>query len=280
MKKLLLATAALTALMSAPGLAADLARPAPVYLPPARVIVPVFSWTGFYVGANAGGGWQNSDYTTVLTNCTIAGACGAGGLVFGDPANQALGSALGTGSGGRSSGFIGGFQIGYNYQVSSVVLGIEADWDYFKRSNSQGGSGIASTGDSLTVANQTGANWLATVRGRGGLAWDRLLVYVTGGAAFTKLDYTQTMVTTLGVSSGNTSVSQTKTGWTVGGGLEYAFTNNWSGKIEYLYAQFSGVSGAGALVSTAPPGFSNTFTGATSDFHDHILRAGINYKFF
>ena len=251
-----------------------------MYVPAAPVIVPVWSWTGFYVGANAGGGWQSTDYTTNLTNCNVLGVCGAG-LVFGVPANQALGSALGTGSGGRSSGFIGGFQAGYNFQVSSVVLGIEADWDYFKRSNSQGGTGIATTGDPLAVTNQSNSNWLATVRARGGLAWDRLLVYVTGGAAFSKIDYTQTMLTTLGTSSGTTTVSQSKAGWTVGGGLEYAFTNNWSGKIEYLYAQFyEEVSGVGALISTAPAGFSNVFTGATSEFRDNILRAGINYKFF
>ena len=115
MKKILLATAALAALTTAPAMAADLARPAPVYVPAAPVIVPVWSWTGFYVGANAGGGWQSTDYTTNLTNCNVLGVCGAG-LVFGVPANQALGSALGTGSGGRSSGFIGGFQAGCNFK--------------------------------------------------------------------------------------------------------------------------------------------------------------------
>jgi opacity protein-like surface antigen len=72
---------------------------------------------------------------------------------------------------------------------------------------------------------------------------------------------------------------QTKTGWTVGAGAEYALVNRWSVKAEYLYAQFTGLGGTSALVSTVPTGFSNVFTGRTGTFSDNIVRVGLNYRF-
>src|SRR5262249_43739902 len=142
----------------------------------------------------------------------------------------------------------------------------------------------------MSVTNEASSTWLATVRGRLGLAWDRLLVYGTGGVAFTDLRYTQTLsvVGLPGVVSGPSAVAentQTQTGVTVGGGAEYALWNNLSVRAEYLYAQFKGVSVAGSLqgVSFPPPGApggpSNTFTGSTGNLHDHIVRIGLNYKF-
>jgi outer membrane immunogenic protein len=277
MKKILLATVALTVL-GVPALAADLARPAPVYKAPPPPVY-VYNWTGFYVGVNAGWGGENDPgYVTNLSNCNVAGVCGAG-LIFGVPANQALASALGTGSGGRGNGFIGGFQAGYNAQFSNFLLGVEGDWDYFKRSHALTASGIATTGDVITVTNQSSATWLATVRGRAGLVWDRVLGYVTGGVAFSNISYTENMFTTLGTSSGAFSVSQTRVGWTVGAGVEFALWDNWTAKVEYLYAQFNGLTGNSALVSTVPPGFSNTFTGSSGTYRDNIVRFGLNYRF-
>jgi outer membrane immunogenic protein len=263
--------------------AADLPRKAPAAPPPP----PPFSWSGFYVGLNAGGGWRDpSDFVTVLTPCTITGNC-TSGRVLGVTADQLLGSALGTGSGSRGGGFTGGGQIGYNKQFGNIVLGIEADIEYFKRSSSLTGTGIITTDPlSLTVTNHTDSNWLATVRPRLGYAWDRWLVYVTGGLALTKLEYTQTMVMTplnpnliLIPGAEALSVSKTKAGWTIGGGLEFAIWNNWSIKAEYLYLQFSGLSGTSAfrLVDGSP--FSNVVTGSTGTVRDNIVRAGLNYRF-
>ena len=239
-----------------------------------------YNWTGFYAGVNAGFGWRDDPgYTTNLTNCTAGGACGSG-LVFAVPSNLALGSALGTGSSGSSgAGFVGGVQAGYNWQSSRFLIGLEADVDYFQRSSSLTKTGIVTTGDALTVTNQSNSNWIATIRPRVGLVWDRLLVYATGGVAFTRIGYTEAMVTTLASSSGAFSVSQTKTGWTVGAGAEYALVNRWSVKVEYLYAQFTGLGGTSALVSTVPIGFSNVFTGRTGTFSDNIVRVGLNYRF-
>ena len=247
MKHIILGGLAISALLVAAPLSVATAADMPLKAPPLAP-APVWSWTGWYVGVNAGGGWENNSYTTNLTNCNVTGVCGAG-LVFGVPANQALGSALGTGSSSHKVGFIGGVQAGYNLQFSSTLVGLEADWDYFNGRNVQGGSGINSTGNVLTVTNQSRSNWLATVRPRVGLVQDHFLVYVTGGVAITNIKYTDSMVAALGTSSGLFSVSQTKAGWTVGGGVEYALMNNWSVKAEYLYAQFTGLTGTGALVS-------------------------------
>ncbi len=244
------------------------------------VVNSSYNWTGFYAGLNVGFGWRDDPgYTTNLTNCVVGGACGAGGLVFGNPLNQALGSALGTGSTSSGAGFAGGVQAGYNWQSSGFLIGLEADVDYFQRGTSLAKTGIVTTGDILTVTNQSNSNWIATIRPRVGLVWDRLLVYATGGAAFTRLEYRESMVTTLGASSGAFSVSQTKTGWTVGAGAEYALADRWSVRAEYLYAQFNGLAGTGGLVSTVPAGFSNVFTGRTGTFNDNILRVGLNYRF-
>jgi outer membrane immunogenic protein len=117
------------------------------------------------------------------------------------------------------------------------------------------------------------------------LAWDRLLVYGTGGVAFTDLRYTQTLnvvgfVTVVGGPSAVAENTQTQTGATVGGGAEYALWNNLSVRAEYLYVQFNGVSVAGSLRATgATPEARTTFTGSTGNLHDHIVRIGLNYKF-
>jgi len=258
--------------------AADMPVKAPVYKAP--VAAPAFSWTGLYVGVNAGDGWRDpANFGTVLTPCTVTGNCAAG-RVYGSPVNQALGSALGTGSGSRGSGFTGGGQIGYNWQIKNIVFGLEADFESFKQSSSLAGSGIDSTGNVLTVNNQVGSTWLATIRPRVGYVWDRTLIYATGGVAFTNLKYTQTMATGLVNASGTQTVSQTKTGWTAGAGVEYALWNNWSVRAEYLYLQFSGLSGTGVLMEGDGLGTnSNVFTGSTGTLHDNVVRAGLNYRF-
>lgn len=133
----------------------------------------------------------------------------------------------------NTSGFLVGGTLGGNYQFGSFVLGVEGDGDY----NSVTNGGFKS-------------DWLATVRGRAGLAWERVLFFGTGGAAFAPASIT-------GVGS------TTMTGWTAGAGIEYAFTPNWTAKAEYLYIDFPSPSVAGASFK----------------YTDNVVRAGINYKF-
>jgi outer membrane immunogenic protein len=121
MKKLLLAGAGFAALAAGPAFAADLARP--VYRAPV-VYAPVASWTGFYVGANAGYAWGDSDVTSIF-------ACPSGVCPFRNPVNLATFTAGGTGSASKGSGFTGGVQAGYNWQVGNIVAGAEVDYNAF-----------------------------------------------------------------------------------------------------------------------------------------------------
>jgi outer membrane immunogenic protein len=224
MRKLLLASVALAA-VSAPAFAADL--PSRKYEPAAPVVyAPVFTWTGFYVGLNAGVGFSQSNNTNVT-----------------------VGGVTTTYSSGDNNGFVGGGQVGYNWQTGQFVFGVEADIQYADLGRNNNIGGFYYGGSS--------SNYFGTVRGRVGYAFDRALLYVTGGLAY-------------GDVGGGVS-SNTNAGWTVGGGLEYAFTNNWTAKIEGLYVNID--RGSGTFV--APTYVVNV--DKNSDFG--VVRVGLNYKF-
>jgi outer membrane immunogenic protein len=249
MKKLLLAGISLTALVAGPATAADLGRP--VYRP-VVVAAPVYSWTGFYIGANAGYTGSRADVVTVLPT---AGAVGA--------AIAAADSPSATGN-----GFTSGAQAGYNYQTGILVWGIEADINFF-RTNASQAINTAIGGIPVTSNNSVNTDWMATVRPRIGVAVSRALFYATGGWAVTNASY-NTSFTGGGVLETATA-SNTRSAWTVGGGLEYALLHNWSAKIEYLYLDFGHLSATG-------------FVGPVPFNHDvhltsNLVRAGLNYKF-
>jgi outer membrane immunogenic protein len=233
MKKFVLASA-LAFAIAAPAFAADL--PPPSAPPPrapavyAPIPAPIFTWTGIYVGLNGG-----YNFGTVAPN-----AAGASNL--------------------STTGFLIGGTIGGNYQIGQFVIGLEGDGDYNSVNNS------FTTTNTVTGVTSTGtfkSNWLATVRGRAGYAWDRLLIFGTGGAAFAPASLSGTNLTTGAAFSGNSTL----TGWTAGGGLEYAFTPNITAKAEYLYISFPSSS----LGIAGGSGF---------NFTDNVIRAGINYKFW
>jgi outer membrane immunogenic protein len=254
----LLAGAVAVLLSTAAAFAADLpARTAP---PPVVPVAPVFTWTGFYVGVNAGYGWSASKNATYTgTDNYLALAPGVPGAV-----------------GVSNDGFIGGAQAGYNYQIGAFVIGAEADIQY---------SDLKSTGvvaaDLATSSVKRDLNWFGTVRARAGYAVDRLLVYGTGGLIYgeTKLDNT---ITGNGIANGTFwtgSKSDTAVGWTVGAGAEYAITNNFTAKVEYLYYDL-GTTRVDALpdgtTAAALPGVAGSLK---ADNRGNIIRAGLNYKF-
>ncbi len=151
-----------------------------------------------------------------------------------------------TGSFDTSGGLVGG-TVGYNWQMNQIVLGLEGDIDW---SNLRGSA--ACGGTSCEMRN----DWLATIRGRVGYAgWDRFMPYVTGGAAFGNI---KTTIAGVGDSS------ETKTGWTLGGGIEAAIAGPWTAKVEYLYVDL----GSGGSIA-----------GSDASFHTNIVRAGVNYRF-
>jgi outer membrane immunogenic protein len=154
----------------------------------------------------------------------------------------------------KPTGWLLGGTLGYNYQVGSFVLGIEGDYDW---ANVKASSACA-----VIFTCETKNSFLATVRGRLGYAFDRWLPYITGGVAYGDIKATAS----LGPFSA--SSSKNKIGWTLGGGLEYAFLGNWSGKIEYLYVDLGNFD----------PGFVAPLTSSVS-LQENIVRAGLNYKF-
>lgn len=243
--------------------AADMPVKAPMLNAP--MVAPVYNWTGCYIGANAGwiGGTdriQNrpSDNPPAFTQAEIDGAT----------KNLTL----------NGSGFTGGGQVGCNWQgaASPLVLGVEADFNGSSLNRSTSNIYPADTFIARTETNTAKLTWFSTVRGRVGYAADHWLIYATGGLAVGHINSSFNWVSTPGgVTFYSGSDSQTRTGWTAGGGLEYAITNNWSAKLEYLYLDF----GTFTFVS---PNQLGAVAAWKTDVHarDHVVRVGLNYKFY
>jgi len=231
---------------SASALAADLGpyrppSPEPDYYEPIRDVP--FVWRGFYAGVNAGYGWGDDN------SVTLAGPGSSGAFGAFEP-----------------QGWFGGGQIGYNAQFASLVLGLEADLQSSDISDST--SGFA-PGSAYFAQATTNIDWFSTLRGRVGYAAGPALLYATGGFAFA--DVETSVTASNGVNSVSMSNDDIKTGYTVGGGIEWAFAPSWSLKSEYLYVDL----GDESLSSSTPAG---TFTSDTlTDFH--TVRLGLNYRF-
>jgi outer membrane immunogenic protein len=164
-------------------------------------------------------------------------------------------------SDGLDGGLVGG-TLGYNWQVGNLVFGLEGDigWANF-------GASQTAVVPPVTVNVTSEANWFATVRGRFGYAFDRNLVYVTGGGAFASNKITVNV--TVGALTAGLSDTQTHSGYVVGGGFEHAFTNQWSAKVEYLYANLGSENYFQQFAGGLPSG----------DVPVHTVRAGLNYHF-
>ena len=284
-------SAALIATVSAVALtqiasAADLPRKAPAYAPPPA---PVYSWTGFYVGVNAG--WVRSDNS--MNNVATPIPSDVLGVVAG--VSEGL-AALSTGAlpVGDKSGFIGGGQIGYNVQFNWWVAGIEADIQGISGSGSTGSittppGGIVVVGVPVTstLTGTMDTKWLGTVRGRlGFLPTPTLLVYGTGGLAYGHVNASISLSqsgTNGFIGSGAGAFSETRTGWAAGGGVEWMFAQNWSAKLEYLHYDLGTGSFTWAALGTPTSTFFSGVvyqTEVTSvDLQGNIFRAGLNYKF-
>jgi outer membrane immunogenic protein len=294
MKKIALSVAAL-ALTAGSALAADLpSRKGPPMLPPPP---PPPMWTGFYVGLNAGGTWANSNTITLS---------GAPVVMDNNPFLVAVGPATAAAIGGNgifstnsNGGFIGGGQVGYNWQFyNSFVAGIEADIQGLTsgRSSTTGLTAVPVTAGGFiggfnavqTSTVSRSVDYIGTVRGRlGWLFTPTLLVYGTGGLAYGGVNFNWGLagapiaspIPFTGWSSGQ-SFSDTRVGWTAGGGLEWMFWPNWSAKVEYLYYDLGTVRSNGFAVSNSPAGPAfGVATQASTRFNGNIVRAGLNYHF-
>ncbi len=270
-KKLLLGGAAALTLAGA-AQAADLPAPLP---PP--VIVPLFSWTGAYIGVNAGYAYSTSDtFRTRGQNAALQLN------VTRDLRRPNVDVPL--------DGFIGGGQIGFNYQHNPgglLVLGIEADAQYadLQRTVVENRTNLALNPNQLVNTYRSEIGFLGTVRGRIGAAFDRVLVFGTGGLAYGDVTNTVRFQTGAPVSYLGTR-SQIETGYAVGGGVEYAlptdsFLNFFRSsavtiKGEYLYYNLGARDLNVAVTSAAFPG-PGYFTRLSNE--GSIARGGINFKF-
>ena len=274
LKKLLLAGASI-ALMAGTAAAADLPRRA---APPVFIPVPVFTWTGAYFGINAGYAFSEND--AIRTTGIIAN-----GVNLQNNVNNGLRRASVRNA---TEGFSGGGQVGYNYQFtpgSGLVVGVEADAQYMdlKRTTVQGIFLPAFNPNNLTNTYRTELSFLGTVRGRVGYAFDKVLVYGTGGFAYGDVQQSITFTTGVPVTYAGTR-SNLETGYVYGGGIEYAlptdsFLNFFKSsavtvKAEYLHYDLGNRT---LLVgSVGGPGVGYNSRIATEG---SIARAGLNYKF-
>jgi outer membrane immunogenic protein len=247
MKRMLFAGALLLAATGST-LAADLPPSMPPPPPPPRapayvpVITPQYNWGGIYIGINGGYGFGNSTWTT-------AGGAGS------------------TGSFSIKGPLVGG-TLGANFQSGMFVFGIEGDGDWTNITGTFTDTTGAATG-CVGCSFQTSNSWLGTLRARAGVAWDRVLLYATGGGAGGNIKANISDPGFTGMSP-----STTEFGWTAGGGLEFAITDNITAKVEYLYVDLQNTS------FTCPAGTcaAAAITGTTS-FDTSLVRAGLNLKF-
>ncbi len=265
-----IAAAALTAAGAIAAQAADLPTrkeaPAPVFVP------PPFTWTGFYVGVNAGGIWGTGSATSTL-------------WAAGFPILQTY---YPNGSFGNSNtGFIGGAQAGYNWQTGAFVLGLETDFDWTSLNRNKsyvGPTFIDGNGfnDYLTANGSTKLDWLGTTRARVGFVAtpdNRLMFYGTGGFAYGGGKSHLNVFDTNNGWLWSNSRSNTRTGWTLGAGVEYAFTNNITVRAEYLYYNLGSQNIVTAANAAAALAFPGVYASTKVNYDGSILRAGLNYKF-
>jgi outer membrane immunogenic protein len=200
---------------------------------PAPIAAPVVNWNGFYIGAHVGGAWGTIESQFTAAPFPIASAA--------------------------VNGFLGGGQIGYNVQSGIFVFGVEADASW---------TNLTGTTPCLFVLScKREADFLGTATGRVGLTADRALIYVKGGAAWAHFEHE--------TSAGGALVAtadKTVWGWTVGTGVEYAITGNWSAKLEYNFMDF----GKNTLAFSAPIG-GGVNVDTTS--YVHAAKFGVNYRF-
>jgi outer membrane immunogenic protein len=241
MRKLLLATVGLIAL-AGPAIAADLRRPLYKAPPP---VVPAWSWSGCYLGGHAGGLWARSEKWIVRT---------PGGAFEG----QSLGAH-------DVNGGLGGVQAGCDYQFSGgFVIGLAGDYAWTSAEGSH--DSALETG----VAYHSKVRSLASVTGRIGYAWDRFLGYVRGGGAWERDTFWATTIV-LGTAY---AATETRSGWTIGVGGEYAFSNALSGFVEYGYYDF-GTRTISFVPQIAGLGPAFVDTRETKS----VVRAGLNMRF-
>ncbi len=237
------AAALLTAqLASAADLGRPPPRPAPAYVAPP---IPVFSWTGFYIGGNLGAAWTQGNVSDSFGNSW---------------------------SNSQQAVFAGGGQVGANYQFNWLVIGVEADFDWLANNhNSSNAVFVPGVGNLQLSAND---RWMTTLAGRAGVAVNNWLFYAKGGGGWVGVNNpTLTNINTGGSIS--VSNSNSNSGWLAGGGIEWAFAPNWTAKVEY---DFLGLNNSSVTVPVGTPIIGGDVVTVTNR-DVQTLTVGVNYLF-
>jgi outer membrane immunogenic protein len=221
-------------------LAADMPMKAPI-----APVAPVYSWTGFYVGLEGGGGWDRAEQSDIAFRS--------------GPYN--------------TSGYLAGGTVGYNWQSGHAVFGLEGDLSASGISGSTPGTNpVFGPCGGAPPQCHSSIDAIGTARGRIGYAWSRVLVYATGGLAFADVHGNEGTIPLAGaVGSGSTWVA----GYTVGAGVEAVVAPSWTVKLEYLYVNLGTHSVFTDTLPVPPP----LFATESLRLHPSIVRAGINYHF-
>lgn len=260
MKKILALLIATVA--AGPAMAAD-----EIYIAPTG---SSFDWSGAYGGVNVGWAWGSVDSSTSVPATSNINATATGlALLLGDHDFD-------------PDGFIGGVQAGMNWQRGALVYGIEGDINFLDMTETDIKTGTFGV-SSGRVIDEIDMNLLATLRGRVGFAADKLLVFGTGGIAFSDADFNRALEWSFadGCPTGSTGFNRCHVGggsfdigYTIGGGVEYAFANRYSIKGEYLYTDFGDVD-----FTTVNSSISDQPLNHSASFDFHTLRIGLNIHF-
>jgi outer membrane immunogenic protein len=261
------------------GIGAASAADLPMKAPP-PVVAPVWNWTGFYIGGNAGWAGEKASGTSDFIDTVFA----PGNTEFSNPQSNSP----------SGSSFTGGVQAGYNWQVAPrFVLGVEGDWDWlntkynFCRQADRLSTACLDAPPNIfgfeTIASQT--NWLATARARAGVTWDRFMFYGTGGVAFGSIRTTESLsCLTDGCGGASTlklalssSTTQTRTGWVAGLGVEGMLNSQWSIKGEWLHYDLGSLSNTFTTVGNVGVG-TQSVVWSRNERYDTV-RVGLNYRF-
>jgi opacity protein-like surface antigen len=219
---------------------------------PAAVL---YNWTGFYAGGEFGGGWETEQVTIVTNN---PGSAFAPGTVL-NPVHD--------------SGVLGGAYAGYNYQINQLVIGIDGDFTW---ANLSGNATDVSVLNGDVASESSSVRWIATLSGRLGYAMNNLLFFAKGGGAWA--DFSASSITNKpgGAFVAQTTSSDTRNGWTVGGGVEWGFNQHWSARLEYDYVRFATatftINEVNALGTVSLP-----VRSASSSLN--MIKGGVAYRF-
>jgi outer membrane immunogenic protein len=214
--------------------AADMPVKGPVYKAPAAIVA--YNWSGFYVGGHVGYLWGK---TRVEEDGVI------------------------TEPGAKTNGIVGGVLAGVNWQTGPAVFGLEGDFGWTRAHGS--GAAIFTT---TQAPNTYDLNWTSHVRGRAGYAVDNWLFFIAGGLAIADLDFHEGAITTTCIQFCPEVTGGKYFGWSIGGGIDYAFTRNLIGRVEYLYDDF----GHKDYIGSDGDPYRVSLTG-------HTLRGALTWKF-